>query len=114
MIPQFVDHPLFTGDWSRDRATIAFWKDFRGQLLLPCYSTDIAAAWMVVEKMEEEHTQGVLRIVGLNIGYRVSFTDVRYENRYDDEDFSLAYFVNEGIADTLPLAICRAALKAIV
>ena len=64
-------------------------------------SKDISAAWLVVEKMRE---------LGWNLEIGVSFHDANTyavccwkDPIYDDEHY---------IADTAPVAICRAALKA--
>lgn len=67
------------------------------------YSTDIAAAWLVVEAMLQ-HNGRMGIITGID-GYRVSFFDIQWHGR--------PYSVGEAIAETAPLAICRAALKAV-
>ena len=60
------------------------------------YSTDIAAAWEVVEKMYKDHKLGM-------------WMDVTVPESGID-----AYFGDfKGAADTAPLAICLAALKAV-
>jgi len=56
----------------------------------PHYSTDIAAAWQIVEKL------------GMQCGFSI----------YDREPFAAHKRVST-VASTVPLAICRAALKAI-
>ena len=70
-----------------------------GYLLVEYYSTDIGAAWQVVERMRE-----------LNYGIAIS----------DGPAWSFAVAPNDDagdvtceLADTLPLAICRAALRAV-
>jgi hypothetical protein len=70
--------------------------------IIPHYSTDIAAAWQVVEKM--------LKIGQVNVGY----------HKLADPSWACRIFGLEGdltdievYAPTAPLAICLAALKAI-
>jgi len=62
---------------------------------LPKYSTDIAAAWEVVEEME------------LVVGYGLLY---KWHVRNSWEDDLASVHTN---ADTAPLAICRAALKVV-
>ena len=61
------------------------------------YSTSISAAWEVVEKLRTPQSHGIVIAIGHN-GFRVDI--------YKADDEWDAY------ADTLPLAICRAAWKA--
>jgi hypothetical protein len=72
------------------------WKPDDGATDFPHYSTDIAAAWQVIEKMRGEES-----------GMRV----------YRIESMSYWQFGFRGApwaeADTAPLAICRAALKTV-
>ena len=85
----------------------------QGSARLPDYSTDIAAAWEVMEK---------LKLVGLEIGYD------RYRNKWFctnlAEDFRYAFDLSESdfkdlmnddliaiLSDTAPHAICLAAIK---
>lgn len=58
-----------------------------------CYSTDIAAAFQVVEKMRERHTLKIWSHPEWRISVRVRINEVTAS------------------ADTLPLAVCRVALK---
>jgi hypothetical protein len=67
--------------------------------ILPHYSTDIAAAWRVVEKLREEGWQVVINV--LDDGAEVAVT--RHEMAGHLYEF----------ADTAPLAISRAALRAV-
>ena len=71
---------------------------------LPHYSTDIAAAWQVVEKMRERWP--VVRLEVDVEGWRV-------EIHTDEGTPSYYRPVAEDYADTWPLAICRVALKAV-
>jgi hypothetical protein len=67
---------------------------------MPAYSTDIAAAWAVVEKMREAGWRYCL------IGYVSSpLQECVFERKlgHDGDRFSAS-------ADTMPLAICRASL----
>lgn len=68
---------------------------------LPDYSTDIAAAWQVVEKLEEKHT---FSLGNDDLNGRYCF-DI--DPRYDYAEFT-AY------GATAPLAICRCALMTLV
>lgn len=68
---------------------------------LPRYSTNIAAAWKVVEKFEAKHWE--ISISTDEIGYLV------YLTRRNDDGGSTTF---KGEADTAPLAICLAALNA--
>jgi hypothetical protein len=79
---------------------------------IPLYSSRIDDAWQVVERMRESRTS-VLRIVGLIQGYRVAFSDIRWSSADSDMDLSRPYYVKEAVADTLPEAICLAALRAV-
>mgnify|MGYP001243213261 CR=1 FL=1 len=68
---------------------------------VPAYSTDISAAWLVVEKLQE---QGVrVDILSDWHGHRTCRVARKSEILYDALDWS----------DTAPLAICRAALRAV-
>lgn len=66
-----------------------------GDMFFPTYSTDIKAAWAVVEKLRK-------------LNYNLSLF-------YSDEGFYCHFGQTElaGQAGTAPLAICRAALKAV-
>lgn len=65
---------------------------------MPHYSTNIADAWKVVEKMENTHRFSLHRTVKEN-GWQVIFWDIE-----TDAHRSL-------VAETAPLAICLAALR---
>jgi Phage ABA sandwich domain len=68
---------------------------------IPDYSTDISDAWKVVEKVDNRN--GVAREMGV-----LTASISRYDNGYT------VRFFNSGVtADTAPLAICLAALKAV-
>lgn len=67
--------------------------------LIQNYSTDIAAAWEVVEKLKEK---------GISI-YVKAFLDT-----YCVEAHSVGSSINKILADTAPEAICKAALLAIL
>jgi hypothetical protein len=76
------------------------------------YSTEIAAAWEIVLKKGCFH---LVRLVGGS--FRCTFDDTRWAegpSLWDDEVYeSLPICVHEAIAETAPLAICLAALKAV-
>lgn len=64
----------------------------------PAYSTDISATWKVVEKMRKQ--------VSLEVAFELFVNESGWwEARFGMEDFVCA--------DTAPLAICLAALKAV-
>lgn len=69
-----------------------------------CYSTDIAAAWEVVEKLKEI-TENVL------VSWEETYWEV--EVCVTQEAFNRGYRTAINDADTAPLAICRAALIAV-
>lgn len=75
--------------------------------VLPHYSSDIAAAWEVVEKLKarlcEEPDTLALEYRGGT--WQAGFKYFSHEDGWDYGD-------NAGKADTAPLAICLAALKA--
>lgn len=68
------------------------------------YSTDIAAAWEVVEKLRETWP-----VVLVTVGPK------HYDVEINTDKGSPSHYrlVEDAQAETLPLAICRAALKAI-
>ena len=83
------------------------WRDEIGRI--PRFSTDIAAAWQVVEKLRQSR-------ICLDVTTRLESYYVS-ANLVDDAagEFRSGYFskrIADGIADTAPLAICRAALAA--
>ena len=94
LTPRFSDWDSIM--WSDDGFEI--WQ--RG---LPHYSTDIAAAWQVVEKLLEILPQGGIHIEHLDYqGWSVSMCFKKAEGGWDG-------WVD---AETIPLAICLAALAA--
>lgn len=108
-------HGCFTSDASLERMELGevLVADDRGdmpmqQMLvggewenIPRYSTDIASAWKVVEKVDNRNS--VAREMGV-----LTFCI----NRYDDGYTALVFNVG-ATAETAPLAICLAALKAV-
>ena len=81
---------------------------------VPKYSADISAAW---EVLKEFGTGRAIRISStIGGGWRISFSDTVWENRGAEWDEHAAFYVLECVvpnAEDLPLAICRAALKAV-
>lgn len=69
---------------------------------VPHYSTDITSAWLVVEKLRQRFGVGLHRIS------KCSQTEGQWTVEFCGE-FSIPY----AQADTAPLAICQAALKAV-
>lgn len=73
---------------------------------IPHYSTDIAAAWQVVEKLRERSFYSSYTDLSLDTGkgwYSWHFHDHR----------PLSAYSSDATASTVPLAICLAALKAV-
>lgn len=68
---------------------------------VPLYSSDIAAAWSIVEKMQELGWTFAIELFEDNGNYSAYFKNTQNRDRY------------VGNADTAPLAICLAALKAL-
>lgn len=68
---------------------------------LPPYSTDIAAAWTVVERVDNRNS------VAKQIGVQTFGLA-----RCDDGTYAAMFFNASARADSAPLAICRAALLA--
>tara|TARA_Y100000310_G_scaffold189061_1_gene189026 strand:- start:7047 stop:7487 length:441 start_codon:yes stop_codon:yes gene_type:complete len=76
-----------------------WWDDWAVDI--PMWSTDISAAWEVVEKLD---------CLQFNLG-RENCAGIRFDAAfYDDLDMKDKV---HAMADTVPLAICRAALKAV-
>lgn len=72
----------------------------RSRLVLPRYSTDISAAWKIVEHLRSRNMFVELSEMGINKDWSCSF---------DGEDGKTVHA--EG--DTAPMAICMAALLAV-
>lgn len=68
------------------------------------YSTDIAAAWDVFEKGQQQCDFGMV-IFGA-IGYTCQFVTMTPDGQYETHEVCAS-------ADTAPEAICKAALKAV-
>ncbi len=83
-------------------------KELRDQYdewgILPAYSTDIAAAWLVVEELR---ARGIW-LEELSGRYETSY---RAGFSWRDPERGVRY--QQAMADTAPLAICRAALEAL-
>jgi hypothetical protein len=104
----FVERPVYLVDcacefrWPLD---IEYFGHFAGCLgVAPDYSENIAAAWPVVEKLIEILPQGDIHIEHLN------HEEWGVSTCYDKDEGGWDGFVT---ADTAPLAICLAALKAV-
>lgn len=109
-------HPGFTS-WTRYLAKepLAEWQVLAETELpiesnlgvgIPEYSTDISAAWLVVEKIKNIGTRG------FQMNYEKNIWWVGCVNHGDNGEREL-YSHQHGEAETLPLAICLAALKAV-
>jgi len=98
-----ADEHMHRGWMVSDSQGMVNWEE---QYELPPYSTDIAAAWAVVEKMEADgwgHDHLRHSAAAEQPEYRFGFmqSGKGIRSRVADE------------AETMPLAICRAALKAV-
>jgi ABA sandwich protein len=74
------------------------------------FSTDIAAAWLVVEKMRQTKRFCCLKLHS-DFDFVYSFSLTLYTQRYQDCGRHEPDFIAQ--AQTAPLAVCRAALKAV-
>lgn len=82
-------------------------KGRRDNEVVPHYSTDIASAWEVVEKLYaiDPHEPTLLQIYGpLSDGYKINLI-------WEHHDGPI--LIGSLVADTAPLGICLAALKAV-
>jgi hypothetical protein len=100
----------FIGEFTEEREWVEegdyFWKDDEGAShVLPDYSTDIGAAWQVVEKIVKNNGSTV------SFGYSGRIVNRAHVtiDRTTRKDLDLDFWVE---ANTMPLAICRAALLA--
>jgi hypothetical protein len=84
---------------------VKHWHGPNDECLLPCYSISIAAAWQVVERLIED---GEAFCCGLN--YDTITEQWVFLMRQHGEVLNANYWPH---ADTAPLAICLAALRAI-
>ena len=73
----------------------------------PCYSTDIAAAWLVVEKLAQDGWSYNLEWKGKGRGYE--FTAEGCLIRWKDAEHQTVH----AVGDTVPLFICTLALRAV-
>jgi len=71
--------------------------------IVPQYSTDVSAAWEVVEKLRQSGYQGGINWAISELGYECAFVEALHSP--DERQTSRA--------ETAPLAICLAALKVI-
>ena len=96
---QEVNAPQADGIW-RDPIMLAV-----DAHLVPRYSTDIAAAWEVVEKLN-------LLVMPIDEDdWMAGQLDSRYSYASAETGVIDGYIAFHAVADTAPLAICRAALK---
>lgn len=85
---------------------VGWMLDSRGYTVrVPEYSTDIAAAWQVVEKLD-------FTIVKVDEGWMVGKLDINAFTNDSGVVYGCIY--DPGLAETAPLAICRAALLAVM
>ena len=92
---------------TKAKVALSDFYEFCGTALLPRYSADIVAAWEVVEKLEYNWSLG--RDVGQCSNDYETSGDKLYRFVYSAPGMPM-----QGIsANTAPLAICRAALKAV-
>ena len=88
------------------------WRVNRRTELLSKYSTSISAAWEVVEKLKD-----AMSTIGMAGTFNMEFDleSGQWEVGYTDLDYDKGWCWEDGwpvMADTAPLAICRASLKA--
>lgn len=101
-----IDYSIPIIDIVGPYADRAAWKNEHGNSAkVPCFSTDIAAAWQVVEKMQEGlEWQFMLEA---HSGEWLAYVTPHISSpRYNSQQF-------EAIADTAPHAICLVALEAL-
>jgi len=77
-------------------------KDGEAWRGVPAYSTDISDAWKVVDKLRETCCD-----FSISEGYNAAFLK-------DEGVFAFTHVWVVSTADTVPVAICRAALKAVM
>jgi len=101
--------PGLIGNRARDRVAFC---GCEGDARLPYFSTDIAAAWQVVEhlraSLDGNEWTGEFKLFfnGCEYEYWWSFSRTTAEGLYETSK-------EAGVADTAPHAICLAALKAV-
>lgn len=98
-----TDQDIFCNCEGEERHCKGFFVDFYNKSLKP-YTTDISAAWTVVEKFRKENWSIILHTLlrfGKDGGYLISL-------RNADGNIS----VNADTENSMPEAICKAALKA--
>ena len=99
-----LEHPIVCGKKTR----LGKWEHHKP------YSTDIAAAWEVLEKMRERGLRPGVNL--LDSGWHGYFVDPSVvEDVVDVDGRSIAYHATaiHGYADTAPRAICLAALRSV-
>lgn len=89
--------PVEWSGWEGDLSLVYGDQETGG--IVPRYSTDIGAAWEVVEKLKQDRT---VHLWSVPSGYMVQMTGVNAK-----------MLEVIGQADTAPLAICRAALSSV-
>lgn len=75
------------------------------------YSTGILFAWRIVEHMKKNHTHGVFSITGPSDEHNKWFCI--FEKKWRGHNLDAKDHFDWPSADTAPLAICKAALKAV-
>jgi len=104
--PLYCGYPA-SGPIGPNEAVPYKWPARLGATQVPNYSTDIAAAWQVVEHLySEKWIVGIGSLVQVPREWRCELC-----NMWED-DFSRCPSDIEANADTAPLVICRAALLA--
>lgn len=94
-----VDEFIFGNEWTHIAPGVP-WDD------IPTYSTDIAAAWQVVEKLERDYPHSIIRVS--NGDSDSCDCDILGYGK-----LGVAHISIDGGLENAPLAICRAALLAI-
>jgi hypothetical protein len=94
----------FMNNVHRVSARHPVWQEF---IVVPRYSTDLAAAWQVVEKLATGYRNVLIENTAELLGKRRYWVDIKEHGDLGMIDIAKAN------ADTAPLAICLAALKAV-
>lgn len=105
-ILDYNNYGNFLVAFKTDSEGIAIWED------LPNYSTDISAAWQVVEKLKDT-LDGNKWTGEFNLFYNGQDYECWWSFSRQTEDGLYETSKEAGVADTAPLAICLASLKAV-
>lgn len=82
-----------------------------GWWFVPCYSTDLLAAWDAAEKVAARNGDTIFSVTRNSLDGERMGGEAKYFCTIEDVSDGIEEW--EASADTAPLAICRAALKAV-